>query len=74
MKIERELLLGQSQISIETGRIAKQADGSVVVRCGDTLVLTTVCSSGDWTAPKAFRTPLYRSPSSRWRSRSSLVT
>jgi len=29
-------------LSIETGRMAKQADGSVVVRMGDTIVLVTV--------------------------------
>lgn len=29
-------------ISIETGRLAKQADGSVVVRMGDTMLLATV--------------------------------
>ena len=31
-------------ISIETGKLAKQADGSVVVRMGDTMLLATVCS------------------------------
>ena len=30
------------EISIETGRLAKQADGSVVVRLGDTMLLATV--------------------------------
>ena len=30
-------------ISIETGRIAKQAAGSVVIRQGDTMVLVAVC-------------------------------
>ena len=32
-------------ISIETGRLAKQADGSVVVRMGDAMLLATVVSS-----------------------------
>jgi len=32
-------------ISIETGKLAKQADGSVVVRMGDTMLLATVVSS-----------------------------
>jgi len=32
-------------LSIETGRIAKQADGAVVVRMGDTMVLCTAVSS-----------------------------
>jgi len=34
--------IGGRTISIETGRMAKQADGSVVVRSGDTMVLVTV--------------------------------
>ncbi|NGP88909.1 polyribonucleotide nucleotidyltransferase [Fodinibius halophilus] len=33
------------ELSIETGRIAKQADGAVVVRMGDTMVLCTAVSS-----------------------------
>jgi polyribonucleotide nucleotidyltransferase len=33
------------QVSIETGKLAKQADGSVVVRCGDTMLLATVVSN-----------------------------
>ena len=32
-------------ITIETGRLAKQADGSVVVRIGNTVILGTVVSS-----------------------------
>jgi polyribonucleotide nucleotidyltransferase len=35
--------LDGTPISIETGRIAKQANGSVVVRQGDTMVLVAVC-------------------------------
>ncbi|HEY3401200.1 MAG TPA: polyribonucleotide nucleotidyltransferase, partial [Geothrix sp.] len=35
--------LGGTPISIETGRIAKQAHGAVVVRQGDTMVLVAVC-------------------------------
>ena len=33
------------KLSVETGRIAKQADGSVVVRMGDTMVLCTAVSA-----------------------------
>ncbi len=46
--------IGATQISIETGRIAKLADGSVVVSCGDTMVLasavsaTTIKEGQDW--------------------------
>ncbi len=32
------------QIKIETGKLAKQADGSAVVRMGDTMLLATVCA------------------------------
>jgi len=31
------------EVTIETGKLAKQADGSVVVRMGDTMLLATVC-------------------------------
>src|SRR5918995_7345511 len=33
--------VGHSEISFETGKLAKQADGSVVVRSGETMVLAT---------------------------------
>jgi polyribonucleotide nucleotidyltransferase len=33
------------EISIETGKLAKQADGSVVVRMGDCMILATVCAT-----------------------------
>ncbi len=35
------------KITIETGKLAKQADGSVVVRMGDTMLLATVVSKPD---------------------------
>ena len=34
-------------ISIETGKLAKQADGAVVVRMGNTMLLATVCCAKD---------------------------
>src|SRR6266403_4106642 len=37
--------IGSTQISIETGKIAKLADGSVVVSCGDTMVLVSAVSA-----------------------------
>ncbi len=36
---KREVQVGSRTISIETGKLAKQADGSVIVRSGDTMVL-----------------------------------
>ncbi|MFM2155447.1 MAG: hypothetical protein RL516_196 [Bacteroidota bacterium] len=35
------------EISIETGKLAKQADGSIVLRMGDCMLLATVVSSPD---------------------------
>ncbi|HQQ94190.1 MAG TPA: polyribonucleotide nucleotidyltransferase [Bacteroidia bacterium] len=34
-------------ISLETGKLAKQADGAVVVRLGDTMILATIVSNKD---------------------------
>jgi polyribonucleotide nucleotidyltransferase len=41
----RNISVGRHTLSIETGRLAKQADGSVVVRSGDTMVLVTACAA-----------------------------
>ncbi len=35
------------EVIIETGKLAKQADGSVVVKIGDTMLLATVCSKSE---------------------------
>jgi polyribonucleotide nucleotidyltransferase len=44
MSIQRvEIRLGATPLVIETGKIAKQADGSVTVRMGDTVVLVATC-------------------------------
>ncbi|MBV8553221.1 MAG: polyribonucleotide nucleotidyltransferase [Acidobacteriaceae bacterium] len=40
-----EIDLQGSKVSLETGKIAKQANGSVVVRSGDSVVLVTACSA-----------------------------
>ena len=37
--------IGGGELTIETGRMAKQADGSVVIRQGDTMVLVTAVAS-----------------------------
>ncbi|THB78939.1 MAG: polyribonucleotide nucleotidyltransferase [Desulfobulbaceae bacterium] len=36
-----ETAIGAHNITIETGKLARQASGSVVIRCGDTVVLVT---------------------------------
>ncbi|HXH07467.1 MAG TPA: polyribonucleotide nucleotidyltransferase, partial [Vicinamibacterales bacterium] len=41
----RQIPLGRLTLSIETGRLAKQADGAAVVRYGDTIVLVTACAA-----------------------------
>jgi len=41
----RELTIGQNTLRLETGKLAKQAHGSVIVRLGDSVVLVTACHS-----------------------------
>ena len=40
-----EVILGERKLTLETGRMAKQANGAVVVRCGDSVVLVTACAA-----------------------------
>ena len=44
---KREVRIGSRTISIETGKLAKQADGGVLVRSGDTMVLVTACHAAN---------------------------
>jgi polyribonucleotide nucleotidyltransferase len=39
----REVQVGQHTLRLETGKLAKQAGGSVIVRYGDSVVLVTAC-------------------------------
>lgn len=39
------LTVGGREITVETGKYTEQANGSCVVRCGDTAVMVTVCMS-----------------------------
>jgi len=41
----KSIVTGGKEISVETGKLAKQADGSVVVRMGDTMLLATVVAA-----------------------------
>ena len=41
----KEIHVGGKPLIVETGKIARQADGAVTVRCGDTVVLVTVCAA-----------------------------
>ena len=74
--------VGGGEIHIESGKIAKQADGSVTVQLGETIVLVAACGSAkprpgldffpltvDY-REKAAACLLYTSPSPRDRTRS----
>jgi polyribonucleotide nucleotidyltransferase len=43
----REVIVGDKTLSFETGKLAKQAGGSVMVRYGDSVVLVTACRSAN---------------------------
>ena len=45
--IKKSIEIGGKEISIETGKLAKQADGAVVLRMGDTMILATVVENKD---------------------------
>ncbi|MCB0289060.1 MAG: polyribonucleotide nucleotidyltransferase, partial [Calditrichaeota bacterium] len=45
MIVKKEKEIGGRMLSIETGRVARQASGAVVVRYGDTMVLAV--ANGD---------------------------
>ena len=38
----KELTLNGKKISLETGKIARQADGAIIAQCGETVVIATV--------------------------------
>ena len=42
---KKSIITGGKEISIETGKLAKQADGAVVLRMGDTMILATVVAA-----------------------------
>src|SRR5690349_4455320 len=43
--VRETAIVGGKEISIETGKWAKQASGAVVIRCGDSMVLVTAAGS-----------------------------
>src|SRR5574344_1438032 len=46
--IKKTITIGDGRtITIETGKLAKQADGAVMVTMGQTMLLATVCSAQD---------------------------
>ena len=45
MIVRKEVEIGGQRLVIESGDVAKQADGAVTVRFGDTVVLVTACAA-----------------------------
>ena len=43
--LNESIKVGEQTLTVETGKVAKQADGSVVVRYGDTIILVTAVSA-----------------------------
>ncbi|WGL58565.1 polyribonucleotide nucleotidyltransferase [Pigmentibacter sp. JX0631] len=51
---EKSIKIGEDEITIETGRIARQAGGSVLVTCGGTQVLVTATAAKEAQATASF--------------------
>ena len=43
--LNESIKLGNRELIVETGKVAKQADGSVVIRYGDTMLLVAAVSA-----------------------------
>src|SRR5438045_6952777 len=43
--LNESIKLGERELTVETGRVAKQADGAVVIRYGDTMLLVAAVSA-----------------------------
>jgi len=43
--LKETIKLGDQELSVETGKVAKQADGSVIIRYGETMLLVTAVSA-----------------------------
>src|SRR5829696_255229 len=54
MKQRKEIAIGAGTMIIETGHLAKQANGSCTIRFGDTVVLTTACMEHKGPADRDF--------------------
>ncbi len=47
MYVRESVMVGGRAFTLETGRLAKQAHGSILITCGDTMVLVTVVSQDE---------------------------
>jgi polyribonucleotide nucleotidyltransferase len=43
--LKESIKIGERELSVETGKVAKQADGAVIIRYGDTMLLVTAVSA-----------------------------
>jgi len=43
--VKKEINWGGKKLTLETGRVARQADGSVMLTCGDTVILATAVAA-----------------------------
>ncbi len=43
--LKESIKIGDKELTVETGRVAKQADGSVIIRYGDTMLLVAAVSA-----------------------------
>lgn len=46
MVVTKEVLIGKYKLILETGKLAKQANGAIMARYGDTMVLVTAVAGG----------------------------
>ena len=59
--ITKTITLGDGRvITLETGKLAKQADGAVMLKMGNTMLLATVCSAKDAVPGTDFFSPFCR--------------
>jgi len=54
MKVRKEVQIGEDTLILESGHLAKQADGSCTVRLGDSMVLATACMAKGEAQPRGF--------------------
>ena len=54
MKVSKSFMYGSQEVTLETGKIARQADGAVLVNMGDTVVLVTAVGEKGQGQPRDF--------------------
>ena len=43
--VKKDITWGDKKLTLETGRVARQADGAVMLTCGDTVILATAVAA-----------------------------